>query len=73
MNKPMKSSNLQSILGVGPSIEKDLISIGINNVKDLRGKNPESLYLRLSKLNNKHIDRCVLSRKMQLVLSYSLT
>ena len=60
MKEVKAGSDLQSVPGVGPSIEKDLISIGINSVKDLKGKNPESLYRRLSELNKKHIDRCVL-------------
>ncbi|MCX5868362.1 MAG: TfoX/Sxy family DNA transformation protein [Proteobacteria bacterium] len=60
MKEVKAGSDLQSVPSVGPSIEKDLISIGINSVKDLKGKNPELLYRRLCEINKKQIDRCVL-------------
>ena len=37
--------NLQQIPGVGISIAQDLIDLGINNVADLVGKNPEKLFV----------------------------
>lgn len=51
---------LQIIPGVGPSIAKDLFDLGIKSVQDLKNKNPETLYLKLCKLRNAKIDRCVL-------------
>jgi hypothetical protein len=52
--------NLQIIPGVGPSIEKDLLEIGIRKISDLKGKNPERLYSKLCNIRNTRIDRCVL-------------
>jgi hypothetical protein len=60
MKKPKDKTDLQIIPGVGPSIKKDLLDIGIKNVHDLNGKNPETLYKNLCKKRNIHIDRCVL-------------
>lgn len=39
-------TDLRNIPGVGKSIEQDLIDIGINCVNDLKGRDPEDLYLR---------------------------
>lgn len=60
MKKPKDKYVLQSIPGVGPSIEKDLIDIGITKISDLARKDPEKLYDRLCKIRNSRIDRCVL-------------
>jgi hypothetical protein len=52
--------DLQVIPGVGKSIANDLWRIGITNVTDLKGKDPEELY----ELSNKAVgivqDRCLL-------------
>ena len=53
-------SELQSIPGIGPSIEKDLVDLGIRRVSDLRRRSPERLYERLCRKRGQHIDRCVL-------------
>ena len=53
-------SGLQRIPGVGPSIAKDLRLVGIQEVADLRGRNPESLYAALCEQVGHHVDRCVL-------------
>lgn len=60
MKKLDQCSNLREIPGVGPSIERDLLDIGINCVEDLKGKMPEDLYDRLCRLRKTKIDRCVL-------------
>ena len=52
-------SKLQQIPGVGASIAKDLLDIGIESVDDLKGKKPETLYAKLEDRNGK-TDRCVL-------------
>ena len=52
--------DLQIIPGVGKSMARDLIDIGIKNVTDLKNRNPETLYENLSVLRGRHIDRCVL-------------
>ena len=56
----MKGSVLTVIPGVGPSIASDLHALGIQEVADLRGKNPERLYSELCRERGQHIDRCVL-------------
>ena len=52
--------DLLRIPGVGPSIRSDLHRLGIREVAHLRGRNPESLYTQLCRLNGHHVDRCVL-------------
>lgn len=56
----MGPNDLQTLPGVGPSIARDLRSLGICEVKNLRGKDPEKLYQKMEKLQGRHIDRCVL-------------
>jgi len=51
---------LQVIPGIGPSLARDLVDLGISRVADLKGKDPEKLYLRLEKKVGSHVDRCVL-------------
>jgi len=52
--------NLVSIPGVGPSIAQNLWDIGIRNVSDLRGQNPEGLFNRSNEYTGKIQDRCLL-------------
>jgi hypothetical protein len=60
----MKSNDilkeLQKLPNVGPAIAKDLVSLGIKRVEDLKGKDPDALYKKLEKLAGAHIDRCML-------------
>ena len=51
---------LLTIPGIGKSIARDLIDLGIHRVKDLKGRDPERLYRKLNALRRTHIDRCVL-------------
>lgn len=60
MKKAKVGNNLQTIPGVGKSIEKDLFLLGIFSVSDLKGKNPEILYEKLNKKCGKQLDRCLL-------------
>lgn len=60
MKNSRTRTDLQEIPGVGPSIEKDLIDLGIMRVNDLRKKDPEILYNNLMALRKQYIDRCVL-------------
>ena len=48
------------IPGVGKSIAKDLWNIGIRNVSDLQGKDPEVLYDRSNDFAGTIQDRCLL-------------
>ena len=52
--------DLRSIPGVGPSIEGDLQALGIQGVRDLKGRDPEELYARSCVLQGGHVDRCLL-------------
>jgi nucleotidyltransferase/DNA polymerase involved in DNA repair len=51
---------LTIIPGVGPSIASDLRDIGINDVDDLKGKDPEDLYRRSNEIHGVIQDRCLL-------------
>jgi hypothetical protein len=63
MPSPTKQSvlkGLQQIPGVGPSIAEDFWSLGFRSIKDLKGKDPEELYLQLCAQKGAPIDRCML-------------
>ena len=57
---PSVIANLSRIPGVGPSIASDLCLLGIREVADLRGRDPQSLYTELCLETGRHVDRCVL-------------
>jgi nucleotidyltransferase/DNA polymerase involved in DNA repair len=54
------SKELLTIPGIGKSLSRDLVDLGIHRVRDLKGRDPERLYQKLAKLRHTHIDRCVL-------------
>ena len=51
---------LQTIPGVGPKLSKEFTDIGIKDVADFKGKNPEKLYLQICAKQGIQVDRCVL-------------
>jgi nucleotidyltransferase/DNA polymerase involved in DNA repair len=51
---------LQEIPGVGPSISEDLWQLGIRSIRDLRGRDPETLYSDHCAQKGAPVDRCVL-------------
>jgi hypothetical protein len=51
---------LTQIPGVGKSIAQDFLKIGIKSVRDLRGKNPETLYELINRKEGIVQDRCLL-------------
>jgi hypothetical protein len=51
---------LQQLPGVGPSIARDLRLLGFRAPADLRGRDPEAMYLDLCRRTGQHQDRCVL-------------
>lgn len=51
---------LQVIPGVGEKTAGDLWELDIHSVGDLRGKDPEELYLRLCDNAGMKIDKCML-------------
>lgn len=56
----MAADVLQTIPGVGKSIAADLRSLGVQNIDDLKGKDPEVLYAKLMNKVGSHVDRCML-------------
>lgn len=60
LSKGAVRSDLQSIPGVGPSIEQDFLDLGIGAVAELAGRDPTQLYAQLCELRGERIDRCVL-------------
>lgn len=52
--------DLLEIPGVGKNMKEHLKNIGVNFVEDLKGKNPEELYLSDCKKQGVKVDRCVL-------------
>ena len=54
------SDPLQVIPGVGPSIARDLRQLGVRRVADLKGRDPQQLYERLSQIRGVRQDPCVL-------------
>ena len=51
---------LQRIPGVDPSIAQDLLRLGFTRVDELRGRDPEKLYIRSNQLRGQVQDRCLL-------------
>lgn len=51
---------LQQIPGVGKSIAADLLALGINHIAELKGRNPEEMYVASNKLVGVQQDRCLL-------------
>jgi hypothetical protein len=60
MIRTAATTDLTRIPGVGPSIASDLRSLGIREIAELRGRNPERLYSELCRQTGHHVDRCVL-------------
>lgn len=52
--------DLQEIPGVGKAIAKDLRQLGFKNIQDLKGQDPEKMYLDLCRLQGSKVDRCML-------------
>lgn len=51
---------LQLIPGIGPKLSRELLAIGIKDVPELVGRDPEELYLDICARNGRKVDRCVL-------------
>ncbi|HMQ79380.1 MAG TPA: helix-hairpin-helix domain-containing protein [Ignavibacteria bacterium] len=51
---------LMKIPGVGKSIARDLLNIGINSISDLEGNDPELLYDKSNRYTGVIQDRCLL-------------
>lgn len=53
-------AGLRQIPGIGASLARDLRSLGVRRVADLKGADPKALYERLCERDGQHQDRCVL-------------
>ncbi len=53
-------SDLRTIPGIGKNIEQDLLNIGISCVADLKGKNPDELYMQDCLFKGFQEDKCQL-------------
>lgn len=53
-------TDLITIPNVGKNTKQDLLNIGIYYVEDLKGKNPEELYLKDCQYKGYREDRCQL-------------
>ena len=62
----MKPSSINSlkefrkIPGVGKSLSHDFVDLGYKTIKDLKGENPEVMYLKLADIRGHSVDKCVL-------------
>lgn len=53
-------TELQTIPGVGPAMEQDLVRLGYTTLASLAGADPQDMYDRLCALEGCTLDRCVL-------------
>lgn len=60
MNKSEILKSFQLIPGVGKSIAIDLWNLGYRSIGELRGENPEKMYLAFENLLGTKVDRCLL-------------
>ncbi len=60
MNEKEMLKELMQIPGVGKSIARDLMNIGITSIGKLRGADPEKLYAKSNKYAGAVQDRCLL-------------
>ena len=60
MNIEQSIKGLTEIPGVGKSIAKDLVNIGITEIPDLYGQDPEKLYDLSNEFAGTIQDRCLL-------------
>lgn len=58
--KRMHNNDLKTIPGIGKNIAQHLHHIGIETIADLRGKDPEELFLKDCLFKGKQEDRCLL-------------
>jgi hypothetical protein len=58
--KSRTPTDLERIPGVGPSIAPDLKLLGIHQIADLRGRDPQALYSELCRETGLKMDRCLL-------------
>ncbi len=60
MQRGRPISPLREIPGIGPSIAAYLAGVGIREVADLKGRDPEAIYEAMCRAQGVRIDRCLL-------------
>ena len=60
IDEPLGKKELQRIPGVGKKLSQVLWNLDIHSIQDLKGKDPEELYFRLSAQEGRPMDPCVL-------------
>lgn len=60
MRRGRPVSPLREIPGIGPSIAADFEGVGIRQVADLKGRDPEAIYEAICRAQGVRIDRCLL-------------
>jgi hypothetical protein len=58
MNSNLAIKELTKIPGIGKSAAKDLLSIGIESISDLKGKNAEQMYDLLNRVSGFTQNKC---------------
>ncbi|HET9921203.1 MAG TPA: helix-hairpin-helix domain-containing protein [Ktedonobacteraceae bacterium] len=51
---------LRQIPGIGKSLARDLWNLGFRSIEELRGQDPEEMYVKQCALQGTQVDRCVL-------------
>lgn len=51
---------LRQIPGIGKSLARDLWNLGFRSIQELRGQDPEEMYVKQCALQGTQVDRCVL-------------
>ncbi|NOQ48558.1 MAG: pathogenicity locus [Methanococcoides sp.] len=63
MTRSKKEKELEELMqmpGFGKKSAEQLWNLGIHSISQLKSKDPELMYLKLTDLRGMHIDRCVL-------------
>jgi len=56
----MSDTDMRALPNIGPAMARTLIRLGVEQAADLRGRDPEQLYLRLCEFDGRRHDPCVL-------------
>ncbi len=57
---PEALTRLRTLRNIGPKMEADLLSLGIDTAEQMRAADPDALYEELRRRNGGKLDRCVL-------------
>jgi hypothetical protein len=56
----MSETELRTLPNIGPAMARMLLRLGVQQPDDLRGQDPEQLYVKLMDMDGGRIDPCVL-------------